>query len=105
MFNAYTPPQNSEVNLDNVTISSQEYLIALNSIVMAHRILNFRGITLNIEWQESFMLLFIFYLYLKLQEVPQLLFRLSQSLQVPGHYTQTVTNGPTHNTCAAGIIQ
>ena len=47
MFNAYTPPQNSEVNLDNVTISSQEYLIALNSIVMAHRILNVRGITLN----------------------------------------------------------
>lgn len=66
MFNAYTPPQNSEVNLDNVTISSQEYLIALNSIVMAHRILNVRGITLNIEWQGSFMLLFIFYLYLKL---------------------------------------
>ena len=47
MFNAYTPPQNSEVNLDNVTISSQEYLIALNSIVMVHRILNVRGITLN----------------------------------------------------------
>ena len=66
MFNAYTPPQNSEVNLDNVTISSQEYLIALNSIVMVHRILNVRGITLNIEWQGSFMLLFIFYLYLKL---------------------------------------
>ena len=66
MFNAYTPPQNSEVNLDNVTISSQEYLITLNSIVMAHRILNVRGITLNIEWQGSFMLLFIFYLYLKL---------------------------------------
>jgi len=66
MFNACTPPQNSEVNLDNVTISSQEYLIALNSIVMAHRILNVRGITLNIEWQGSFMLLFIFYLYLKL---------------------------------------
>mgnify|MGYP006249446705 FL=1 len=66
MFNACTPPQNSEVNLYNVTISSQEYLIALNSIVMAHRILNVRGITLNIEWQGSFMLLFIFYLYLKL---------------------------------------
>ena len=66
MFNAYTPPQNSEVNLDNVTISSQEYLIALNSIVMAHRILNVRGRTLNIEWQGSFMLLFVFYLYLKL---------------------------------------
>ena len=33
-------------------------------------------------------------LYRRLPEVPQLLFRLSQSLQVPGHYTQTVTNGP-----------